>query len=98
MKWNPVTTFYNFRNPIFYRSSAECLQKYAELIDLDICSPTFDASRATHTIMEHSERLICDVILDQLVLPGVGNIIKNEVSVFLFANYVIDLEKLSSVM
>ncbi|XP_071512782.1 endonuclease 8-like 3 isoform X1 [Panulirus ornatus] len=60
------------------RSSAECLQKYTELIDLDICSPTFDAKRATHTIMQHQERLICDVILDQLVLPGVGNIIKNE--------------------
>ena len=26
----------------------------------------------------NSERLICDVILDQLILPGVGNIIKNE--------------------
>ena len=26
----------------------------------------------------NSERLICDVILDQEILPGVGNIIKNE--------------------
>ena len=26
----------------------------------------------------HVDRLICDVILDQEVLPGVGNIIKNE--------------------
>lgn len=57
------------------------MQKYDELMDLDICSPVFNFKRATHTIMEHSERLICDVILDQLVLPGVGNIIKNEVSI-----------------
>ena len=26
----------------------------------------------------NNERLICDVILDQEILPGVGNIIKNE--------------------
>ena len=26
----------------------------------------------------NADRLICDVILDQEVLPGVGNIIKNE--------------------
>ena len=26
----------------------------------------------------NSERIICDVIMDQEVLPGVGNIIKNE--------------------
>ena len=26
----------------------------------------------------NAERLICDVILDQEILPGVGNIIKNE--------------------
>ncbi|XP_042876877.1 endonuclease 8-like 3 [Penaeus japonicus] len=60
------------------RSAAECLAKYDELIDLDICSPTFNAKRATDTILEHQDRLICDVILDQLILPGVGNIIKNE--------------------
>lgn len=49
-------------------------------MDLDICSPTFDFQRAINTIKEHPSRLISDVILDQLVLPGVGNIIKNEVS------------------
>ena len=26
----------------------------------------------------NKERLICDVIMDQEILPGVGNIIKNE--------------------
>ncbi|XP_042204487.1 endonuclease 8-like 3 isoform X2 [Homarus americanus] len=82
---NPVLVLKLTKDEVYFlgtsvelRSSADCLQKYTELIDLDICSPTFDAKRATRTIMEHSERLICDVILDQLVLPGVGNIIKNE--------------------
>ncbi|XP_063878803.1 endonuclease 8-like 3 isoform X2 [Scylla paramamosain] len=60
------------------RSALESQQKYEELIDLDICSPTFDLQRAVYTIRQHTTRLICDVILDQLVLPGVGNIIKNE--------------------
>ncbi|KAK7086552.1 Nei endonuclease VIII-like 3 [Halocaridina rubra] len=60
------------------RSAAECIEKYNLYIDLDICSPTFDAKRAALALMEHPERLVCDVILDQLVLPGVGNIIKNE--------------------
>ncbi|XP_045119885.1 endonuclease 8-like 3 isoform X2 [Portunus trituberculatus] len=60
------------------RSAFESQQKYKELIDLDICSPTFNLQRAVHTIRQHTTRLICDVVLDQLVLPGVGNIIKNE--------------------
>ena len=28
--------------------------------------------------VRNSERIICDVIMDQTILPGVGNIIKNE--------------------
>ncbi|KAK4320303.1 hypothetical protein Pmani_008809 [Petrolisthes manimaculis] len=60
------------------RSSAECVQKYSELIDVDICSPTFDSKRATQSILDQPDRLVCDILLDQLVLPGVGNIIKNE--------------------
>lgn len=60
------------------RSSSESQQKHRDLIDLDICSPTFDFQRAVRTIREHPSRVISDVILDQLVLPGVGNIIKNE--------------------
>lgn len=67
-----------FGSAVDIRSAVECLKKHDTLMDLDICSPTFDAKRATLTILEHPERLICDVILDQLVLPGVGNIIKNE--------------------
>ena len=28
--------------------------------------------------VRNSDRIICDVIMDQTILPGVGNIIKNE--------------------
>ncbi|XP_050735454.1 endonuclease 8-like 3 isoform X2 [Eriocheir sinensis] len=71
-------TIYFFDTAIDTRSSSESQQKHRDLIDLDICSPTFDFQRAVRTIREHPSRVISDVILDQLVLPGVGNIIKNE--------------------
>lgn len=45
---------------------------------LDICSPKFSFSRAVEAVKRERERMLCDVLLDQAVLPGVGNIIKNE--------------------
>ncbi|XP_076053292.1 endonuclease 8-like 3 isoform X2 [Oratosquilla oratoria] len=68
--------FYN--SSVELRSSQDCLEKYTSLISLDICSPEFDAQRATQAMQEHELRFVADVLLDQLVLPGVGNIIKNE--------------------
>lgn len=47
--------------------------------ELDICSTSFNLKRVAAEIMRESERLLCDVLLDQDILPGVGNIIKNEV-------------------
>jgi formamidopyrimidine-DNA glycosylase len=32
-------------------------------------------------MIEQTNRMVCDVLLDQDILPGVGNIIKNEVRV-----------------
>jgi len=62
------------------RNGEKTLERWTNQINLDICWPEFDAQRAAREIMDprNSERLICDVILDQLILPGVGNIIKNE--------------------
>lgn len=60
------------------RSSEECEQKYKEFHDVDICISNFNAARATNLVMDHPDGLVCDVILNQLVMPGVGNIIKNE--------------------
>lgn len=44
----------------------------------DVLSPAFDAARATETLRS-SDRSVADVLLDQSVFGGVGNIVKNEV-------------------
>ncbi|NXC97724.1 NEIL3 Endonuclease, partial [Certhia familiaris] len=61
-----------------YRNAAECEQKVRMMESLDVCSPKFSFSRAEHEIKQQNSRMLCDVLLDQAVLPGVGNIIKNE--------------------
>lgn len=61
------------------RSTELCKQKYEELNNLDVCSPIFNYKRAVAVVMEQKGRQLCDVLLDQMLLPGVGNIIKNEV-------------------
>lgn len=45
---------------------------------LDVCSPSFSVCAAVEAVCRESGRRVCDVLLDQSVLPGVGNIIKNE--------------------
>lgn len=63
------------------RDSESCRTRYNDLNDLDICSPVFNHQRAVAMLMEQTDRQVCDVLLDQSLLPGVGNIIKNEVKV-----------------
>ncbi|KAJ6668644.1 hypothetical protein lerEdw1_012126 [Lerista edwardsae] len=60
------------------RNAAECEKKIRMLEDLDVLSPKFSFLRAESEIMKQKGRMLCDVLLDQAVLPGVGNIIKNE--------------------
>ncbi|XP_015275086.1 PREDICTED: endonuclease 8-like 3 [Gekko japonicus] len=60
------------------RNAAESEWRIRMLEDLDVCSPKFSFSRAENEIKKQKDRLLCDVLLDQAVLPGVGNIIKNE--------------------
>jgi endonuclease VIII-like 3 len=62
------------------RDSEQTEKRWNNNIELDICWKQFNHERATQEILNvrNSERLICDVILDQEILPGVGNIIKNE--------------------
>ncbi|KAM6953855.1 endonuclease 8-like 3 [Aplochiton taeniatus] len=68
----------------FYDSTVEsrltevCEQRVRALGSLDVCSPKFSFSHAEETVRRESSRMLCDVLLDQAVLPGVGNIIKNE--------------------
>jgi endonuclease-8 len=45
----------------------------------DIMSPMWDKKKAYQTLKNYSDQQIADVLLDQAVFTGVGNIIKNEV-------------------
>jgi endonuclease VIII len=63
-----------------------CSVRYAEgkLDDLydwsaDVMSDTWNPAAARKKLKEQPERLACDVLLDQDIFAGVGNIIKNEV-------------------
>lgn len=46
---------------------------------IDIMSPKWDADRAFDTVSSKPDAEIADLLLDQEILAGVGNIIKNEV-------------------
>jgi len=62
------------------RDAQDTRARWDRMITLDVCWSRFDAKRSADTIMEvrNEERLVADVIMDQEVMPGVGNIIKNE--------------------
>jgi endonuclease-8 len=51
-------------------------KKYPE--ERDILSPNWILDEAIKMVRSEAESMICDVLLDQEILPGVGNIIKNE--------------------
>ncbi|KFO30831.1 endonuclease 8-like 3 [Fukomys damarensis] len=60
------------------QNSMESQQRIRMMEELDVCSPKFSFLRAENEIKKQKGRMLCDVLLDQKVLPGVGNIIKNE--------------------
>lgn len=45
----------------------------------DIMNENWDAKKATKKLIEHPNKMVCDVLLDQDIFSGLGNIIKNEV-------------------
>ncbi|XP_031463287.1 endonuclease 8-like 3 [Phasianus colchicus] len=67
-----------FEVTVEYRNVAECEQKVRMMESLDVCSPKFSFLRAESEVKQQKTQMLCDVLLDQRVLPGVGNIIKNE--------------------
>ncbi|KAK3100377.1 hypothetical protein FSP39_019030 [Pinctada imbricata] len=67
-----------YKSAVDVRSAESCRTRYEELNDVDICSPKFNYRRAAELVKGEGERQVCDVLLDQTILPGVGNIIKNE--------------------
>nr|CAD7256090.1 unnamed protein product [Timema shepardi] len=69
-----------YNSHVDIRLYEDCLVRYNKLCQLDICSPEFDFPCANKLISSRPGKMVCDVIMDQDVLPGVGNIIKNEAS------------------
>uniref|UniRef100_A0A8C0RYM2 Endonuclease 8-like 3 n=1 Tax=Canis lupus familiaris TaxID=9615 RepID=A0A8C0RYM2_CANLF len=67
-----------FDSSVEFRNSAESQQRVRMMEELDVCSPKFSFSRAESEVKKQKGRMLCDVLMDQRVLPGVGNIIKNE--------------------
>ncbi|XP_034399225.1 endonuclease 8-like 3 [Cyclopterus lumpus] len=73
---NDIVCF--FDSTVEIRSTEDCEQKVRALESLDVCSSKFSVSRSVAAARSQSGRMLCDVLLDQAVMPGVGNIIKNE--------------------
>ncbi|XP_034243465.1 endonuclease 8-like 3 [Thrips palmi] len=67
-----------YKSSVDIRCAEESKEHCDSLADLDINYPLFNFTRAQQRIEQQQSELICDVIMDQTVLPGVGNIIKNE--------------------
>ncbi|KAM4053719.1 endonuclease 8-like 3 isoform 2-T2 [Anomaloglossus baeobatrachus] len=67
-----------FDSTVDVRNASDCQEKVQSFQELDVCSSKFSFSRAESEIKRQGSRMLCDVLLDQAVLPGVGNIIKNE--------------------
>ncbi len=66
---------YNKKTNIF---TLETKQRVRAMESLDVCSPKFSFSHSEDAVRSQRSRMLCDVLLDQAVMPGVGNIIKNE--------------------
>ncbi|XP_068615379.1 LOW QUALITY PROTEIN: endonuclease 8-like 3 [Brachionichthys hirsutus] len=60
------------------RLTGDCERRMRAMEALDVCSSAFSFSRSEEAARSQSSRKLCDVLLDQAVMPGVGNIIKNE--------------------
>lgn len=60
------------------RLAEDCVQKVRAMEALDVCSQHFSSSRSEEAVRRQARRMLCDVLMDQAVMPGVGNIIKNE--------------------
>ncbi|XP_011609254.1 endonuclease 8-like 3 [Takifugu rubripes] len=60
------------------RLTEDCVQKVRAMEGLDVCSQQFSFSRSEEAVRRQHRRMLCDALMDQAVMPGVGNIIKNE--------------------
>ncbi|WP_207427561.1 DNA-formamidopyrimidine glycosylase family protein [Pedobacter sp. SYSU D00535] len=81
----------------FYASSCRLIEAPVETIydwSVDVMSASFDERRAVIKLQGKPQQFICDALLDQNILAGVGNKIKNEV---LFRRQVHPLSKVKDV-
>jgi len=82
-KVNPkLALHFNDDAVFFYVCTVEKLEKpLSELYDFeaDIMADEWNASKALKKLKEKPDKLICDLLLDQSIFSGSGNIIKNEV-------------------
>ncbi|KAM9470795.1 endonuclease 8-like 3 isoform 1-T1 [Clarias gariepinus] len=77
------------------RLSEDCMEKVRLMACLDVCSPSFSVCAAVEAVCRERGRSVCDVLLDQAVLPGVGNIIKNEALVLSALNPAVKVNQLN---
>ncbi|XP_028315827.1 endonuclease 8-like 3 isoform X2 [Gouania willdenowi] len=73
---NDIVCF--FDSAVEMRVTEECEQRLRATEALDVCSSKFSFSRSEEALRSQRSRMLCDVLLDQTIMPGVGNIIKNE--------------------
>ncbi|XP_034038004.1 endonuclease 8-like 3 isoform X2 [Thalassophryne amazonica] len=73
---NDIVCF--FDSTVEIRVTEDCEQRVRALESLDVCSSRFSFSCVEEAVKRQNFRMLCDVLLDQVVMPGVGNIIKNE--------------------
>uniref|UniRef100_A0A3P8UYT7 Endonuclease 8-like 3 n=2 Tax=Cynoglossus semilaevis TaxID=244447 RepID=A0A3P8UYT7_CYNSE len=67
-----------FDSTVEIRLTEECEKRVKTMEGLDVCSSKFSFSQSKEAMQRQRSRMLCDVLLDQTVMPGVGNIIKNE--------------------
>ncbi|HTN45031.1 MAG TPA: DNA-formamidopyrimidine glycosylase family protein [Flavipsychrobacter sp.] len=66
----------------FYACSVKIIEGDIDALydwDVDIMSDTWNQNKAIENLIRQPDRLVCDVLLDQEIFSGSGNIIKNEV-------------------
>lgn len=66
----------------FYACSVKFLKEDVDKIydwSGDVMNPSWDAEKAFLKVKADPEEMVCDVLMDQDIFSGVGNIIKNEV-------------------
>lgn len=73
---------YNNHEIYFYSCAIKIIDKnFEESYDFsaDVMSPIWDPKSAEQKILKAPQAFICDVLMDQDIFAGVGNIIKNEI-------------------